>query len=692
MSIIWLLCVSDSLFAVSHDQLIEYYNNGDYSTLINRLSKEGFTGIDTRQRYLLFKALLNIGEIKSAEKVLNHLEKNAGWSLTPTILSEKLKLNGKKPDLTDFYGLIKRWPKELKSAFLIKRFKTVLTENETNKYDKPALKKVIGLLLTKFPELKEDTDILRLLLSALTPTDAKRGEVFTELWAFADAAEKDPSTIIGADLVKKNIRKHKQIILTHFNKQKYYGNHGYITKEILTYLTPLRSHDAEIFKQLSRIYFYSMTRKRQYSRLINVISSDKGRRYFRLSKAVALKMEFDLWIKKGHSQKGIAILKKLKKLDKQFDPNDMYLALADLYYSQGKYDPSIQAYRLVKVDKLSKETVEDIKWNHFLIYNKRNQRDELNKIAVWADGYQFEIPGNAAKFCYWGCKLNLYKQRDPTACYQRYPFTYYGLKALHLNNRGPQLGSMEFTSASKSKKAGITAGDQHVIAFVSMLYAIDEIDAADALIIHYLRKKNQFDLFIKLAELQVIHQRYYLLQTLGYGYYGDVLRENNAVSRALLPYFYPAGFEDQVSRLARQYKVPQKLIFAVMREESHFQPDALSRAGAVGLMQLMPKTALYVGRTIRKKVHLNMLTDPATNIQLGIAYLGRLLKRYKGNFYYTLAAYNGGATNVKRWRRKTRIDDEDYFVEKITFDETKSYVKRVMRSYYVYENLYGQNR
>ena len=129
-----------------------------------------------------------------------------------------------------------------------------------------------------------------------------------------------------------------------------------------------------------------------------------------------------------------------------------------------------------------------------------------------------------------------------------------------------------------------------------------------------------------------------------------------------------------------------------MREESHFQPDVVSDAGAIGLMQLMPKTALFVGKTIRKKVKLDSLTDPATNMHLGTAYLRRLLKRYKGNFYYTLAAYNGGATNVKRWRKKTGIPDEDHFVEKITFNETKSYVKRVMRSYYLYENLYAQNR
>jgi soluble lytic murein transglycosylase len=64
------------------------------------------------------------------------------------------------------------------------------------------------------------------------------------------------------------------------------------------------------------------------------------------------------------------------------------------------------------------------------------------------------------------------------------------------------------------------------------------------------------------------------------------------------------------------------------------------------------------------------------------------MKRYKGNLFYTLAAYNGGPTNVKRWIKKTKSKDNDEFVETITFTETKNYVRRVMRTFYIYRDMY----
>ena len=692
VSTILILCVSGSLLAGSPDQLIKYYNEGDYSTLITSAKTGVNPHVSIHERFLIFKARLKEGNLEKAEKILKILEKDADWDLTPTILSEKLSLYSRKPSKTDLFNLLAGWADNQKSPFMLKRFKDVLTEIKPNETNRVALRKTVVLMLKKFPELKEDTDILRVLLSTMASVDKNRKKVLADLWAYSDVSESDPVGIIDTGYIEKDVQTYKEAILTHFKKQKRYGNHSYITKNISTYLAPTRTLDRQIFDQLSQIYFYSMTRKRKYSHLIKVISSEKGRRYFRLSIAEARQLEFDLWIKKGHGRKGLAILNRLKKLDRRFDPNDMHLALADFYFQHGKYRQSLKYYQLVKTNGLSAETIADIQWNLFVMHNQQNRLQELKKIARWADKYQFDLPGNAAKFCYWGCKLKLYKNRDPIVCYQRYPFTYYGLKALHLNDRSFRIRSKVYAALKKKKQPQVTNRDSRLINFASMLYAINELEAADALIVHYMRKNNQLNIFVELAELLVNNQRYHLLQILGYGYYGDVLDDNSATTRMLLPYFYPAGYDGHVSRLSRQFDVPKTLIWSVMREESHFQPDVVSDAGAVGLMQLMPKTALFVGKTIRKKVKLDSLTDPATNMHLGTAYLRRLLKRYKGNFYFTLAAYNGGATNVKRWRKKTGIPDEDHFVEKISFNETKSYVKRVMRSYYLYENLYAQNR
>ena len=105
-------------------------------------------------------------------------------------------------------------------------------------------------------------------------------------------------------------------------------------------------------------------------------------------------------------------------------------------------------------------------------------------------------------------------------------------------------------------------------------------------------------------------------------------------------------------------------------------------------MQLMPKTAKYIGKKIGMKVQEDKLKKPEINMKLGAAYLKRLLRRYDGNVIHSLAAYNGGPTNVKRWRKRLTSNDNDEFVESITFTETKNYVRRVMRTYYLYRTLY----
>jgi soluble lytic murein transglycosylase len=130
------------------------------------------------------------------------------------------------------------------------------------------------------------------------------------------------------------------------------------------------------------------------------------------------------------------------------------------------------------------------------------------------------------------------------------------------------------------------------------------------------------------------------------------------------------------------------LILSVMREESHFNPQVKSIAGAIGLMQLMPKTAEYMAQKTGTHVTIDSLNDPEVNLRLGSAYLKNLMNRYEGNLFYTLAAYNGGPSNVTRWLQKTKTKDNDDFIETITYRETQNYVRRVMRSYYLYRYLY----
>ena len=136
-------------------------------------------------------------------------------------------------------------------------------------------------------------------------------------------------------------------------------------------------------------------------------------------------------------------------------------------------------------------------------------------------------------------------------------------------------------------------------------------------------------------------------------------------------------------------------VYAVMRQESMFQVDAVSSAGARGLMQLMPGTAKEVARKVGVDYSPGRLvSDPAYNALLGSTYLGTQLERYDGSLVLAAAAYNAGPGNANKWIKAygdPRTDNVDpvIWVELIPFQETRTYVKRVLGNYLVYRERLG---
>ena len=154
---------------------------------------------------------------------------------------------------------------------------------------------------------------------------------------------------------------------------------------------------------------------------------------------------------------------------------------------------------------------------------------------------------------------------------------------------------------------------------------------------------------------------------------------------------YPPAYRDSVKRWATPAGVPPELVQALMREESALDPRALSPAGAIGLTQLMLPTAQQVARQLKLgKVSPAKLTDASLNIRLGSRYLGELVRRFDGSVPLALAAYNAGGGAVSRWLETRRGLELDEFVEEIPVEETRGYVKRVLRSYAAYRLLYGE--
>jgi soluble lytic murein transglycosylase len=152
---------------------------------------------------------------------------------------------------------------------------------------------------------------------------------------------------------------------------------------------------------------------------------------------------------------------------------------------------------------------------------------------------------------------------------------------------------------------------------------------------------------------------------------------------------FPRAFPEFVVTQSKANRVPEALQWAIMREESAFNPRIESIANALGLTQMLVKTAR---RFSERSVSRETLLDPGKNVELGSKYLSFLLDRYGGMPPLTIASYNAGEGAVDRWLREHGELQTDEFLETIDYDETRNYTKRVLSSFLTYAWLYGADR
>lgn len=153
---------------------------------------------------------------------------------------------------------------------------------------------------------------------------------------------------------------------------------------------------------------------------------------------------------------------------------------------------------------------------------------------------------------------------------------------------------------------------------------------------------------------------------------------------------YPKHFEPEVLQASNEFNVEPHLIWAIMREESHFRPSVISFAGAIGLMQIMPETGADIATSFNLNITDEDLKDPSINIRFGAYYINLMLNSHQGNLDKALAAYNGGTGNVNIWERSVLGNKNEDFPTAITFLETRNYITKVMNSYHKYNWLYKE--
>jgi hypothetical protein len=152
----------------------------------------------------------------------------------------------------------------------------------------------------------------------------------------------------------------------------------------------------------------------------------------------------------------------------------------------------------------------------------------------------------------------------------------------------------------------------------------------------------------------------------------------------ILNILYPREHEDIFKAESERTGVDKNLLMAITRTESTFDPMAVSRVGAMGLMQLMPATAELEGFTGFKEGNPHYAFLPEQNIRLGANHLQRLMNKYGEHWHLTIAAYNAGGQAVDRWLKRYPNASEQLWIEMINYKETRHYVKKVLGAYWAY--------
>ncbi len=162
-------------------------------------------------------------------------------------------------------------------------------------------------------------------------------------------------------------------------------------------------------------------------------------------------------------------------------------------------------------------------------------------------------------------------------------------------------------------------------------------------------------------------------------------------SQALQELLYPLGYLSLVEASSASRGMDKYLVAAVIREESRFHPQAKSSASARGLMQLIPSTARQMGRRLGlPPFSVEALYRPQLNIELGVEHLRELLEQFQGNLFAALASYNAGSEVVRRWLQNCTTEEPEEFILEIKYEDTKRFVRLVMRSYWRYNEIYGE--
>ncbi|MDY0234698.1 MAG: lytic transglycosylase domain-containing protein [Gudongella sp.] len=151
---------------------------------------------------------------------------------------------------------------------------------------------------------------------------------------------------------------------------------------------------------------------------------------------------------------------------------------------------------------------------------------------------------------------------------------------------------------------------------------------------------------------------------------------------------YPLMYKDLINKYSQEYELDPFLVLSVIKRESSFDENAISKKHAKGLMQISDSTGQWAAESLNiEKYNMDLLYDPETNIRIGTWYLSKLIKQF-GSIDLALAAYNAGSGNVQAWLKDNNYSEDGKSLSYIPFIETREYISKVEKSYNAYKIIY----
>lgn len=151
---------------------------------------------------------------------------------------------------------------------------------------------------------------------------------------------------------------------------------------------------------------------------------------------------------------------------------------------------------------------------------------------------------------------------------------------------------------------------------------------------------------------------------------------------------YPLKYSEYVEKYAEVYNMDKYMVYAIIKSESNFEENAKSASNAIGLMQIMETTAIETANKMGLEITEKDLFEPELNINIGLKYFTYLLNQYNNNYPLAIIAYNAGIGNVDNWIKNGIIKEDGTDIENVPFKETNNYVRKILRDYKIYKELY----